>query len=110
MMEIGRICGKVGKNLVRELVKSFTNFLRGEVCRFFIEKERVGFFTKEAMKKMMKERTKCMELIEMMVVMGKNRMIQLPEEEVNVMGLKEGDELCLSLHWSTKIGHLNCIF
>ena len=26
MMEIGRICGKVGKNLVRELVKSFTNF------------------------------------------------------------------------------------
>ncbi len=37
-----------------------------------------------------------MELIEMMVVMGKNRMIQLPEEEVNVMGLKEGDELCLS--------------
>ena len=48
------------------------------------------------MKKMMKERTKCMELIEMMVVMGKNRMIQLPEEEVKVMGLKEGDELCLS--------------
>ena len=48
------------------------------------------------MKKMMKERTKCMELIEMMVVMGKNRMIQLPEKEVNVMGLKEGDELCLS--------------
>ena len=45
------------------------------------------------MKKMMKERTKCMELIEMMVVMGKNRMIQLPEEEVKVMGLKEGDEL-----------------
>lgn len=40
------------------------------------------FFTEEAMKKMMKERTKCMELIEMMVVMGKNRMIQLPEEEV----------------------------
>ena len=37
-----------------------------------------------------------MELIEMMVVMGKNRMIQLPEEEVKVMGLKEGDELCLS--------------
>ena len=32
----------------------------------------------------------------MMVVMGKNRMIQLPEEEVKVMGLKEGDELCLS--------------
>ena len=56
----------------------------------------MGFFTKEAMKKMMKERTKCMELIEMMVVMGKNRMIQLPEEEVKVMGLKEGDELCLS--------------
>ena len=45
---------------------------------------------------MMKERTKCMELIEMMVVMGKNRMIQLPEEEVKVMGLKERDELCLS--------------
>ena len=56
----------------------------------------MGFFTKEAMKKMMKERTKCMELIEMMVVMGKNRIIQLPEEEVKVMGLKEGDELCLS--------------
>lgn len=37
-----------------------------------------------------------MELIEMMVVMGKDRMIQLPEEEVRVMGLKEGDELCLS--------------
>ena len=37
-----------------------------------------------------------MELIEMMVVMGKNRIIQLPEEEVNVMGLMEGDELCLS--------------
>ncbi len=37
-----------------------------------------------------------MELIEMSVVMGKNRMIQLPEEEVRVMGLKEGDELCLS--------------
>ncbi len=55
----------------------------------------MGFFTKEAMKKMMKERTKCMELIEMMVVMGKNRMIQLPEEEVKVMGLKEGDELFL---------------
>ena len=41
----------------------------------------MGFFTKEAMKKMMKERTKCMELIEMMVVMGKDRMIQLPEIE-----------------------------
>ena len=37
-----------------------------------------------------------MELIEMMVVMGKNRIIQLPEEKVKVMGLKEGDELCLS--------------
>lgn len=37
-----------------------------------------------------------MELIEMMIVMGKDRMIQLPEEEVRVMGLKEGDELCLS--------------
>ena len=37
-----------------------------------------------------------MELVEMMVVMGKDRMIQLPEEEVRVMGLKEGDELCLS--------------
>ena len=37
-----------------------------------------------------------MELIEMMVVMGKNRIIQLPEEEVNVMGLMERDELCLS--------------
>ena len=56
----------------------------------------MGFFTKEAMKNMMKERKKCMELIEMMVVMGKNRIIQLPEEEVNVMGLMEGDELCLS--------------
>lgn len=37
-----------------------------------------------------------MELVEMMVVLGKDRMIQLPEEEVRVMGLKEGDELCLS--------------
>ena len=37
-----------------------------------------------------------MQLVEMMVVMGKDRMIQLPEEEVKVMGLKEGDELCLS--------------
>lgn len=37
-----------------------------------------------------------MELIEMNVVMGKNRMIQLPTEEVKAMGLKEGDELCLS--------------
>ena len=26
MMEIEGICGKVGKKLVRELVKSFTNF------------------------------------------------------------------------------------
>ena len=55
-----------------------------------------GIFYEGSNEKMMKERTKCMELIEMMVVMGKNRMIQLPEEEVNVMGLKEGDELCLS--------------
>ena len=31
MMEIGRICGKVGKNLVRELVKSFTNFYGAKV-------------------------------------------------------------------------------
>lgn len=38
----------------------------------------------------------CMELVEMMVVMGKDRMIKLPEEEVKVMGLKERDELCLS--------------
>ena len=68
----------------------------GRSLQVFYREERVGFFTKEAMKKMMKERTKCMELIEMMVVMGKNRMIQLPEEEVKVMGLKEGDELCLS--------------
>ena len=37
-----------------------------------------------------------MELVEMMVVMGKDRMIKLPEEEVKVMGLKERDELCLS--------------
>ena len=37
-----------------------------------------------------------MELIEISIVMGKNRMIQLPKEEVRVMGLKEGDELCLS--------------
>lgn len=37
-----------------------------------------------------------MQLVEMMVVMGKDRMIQLPEEEVKVMGLREGDELCLS--------------
>lgn len=37
-----------------------------------------------------------MQLVEMMVVMGKDRMIQLPEEEVKVMGMKEGDELCLS--------------
>lgn len=37
-----------------------------------------------------------MQLVEMMIVMGKDRMIQLPEEEVKVMGLKEGDELCLS--------------
>ena len=37
-----------------------------------------------------------MQLVEMIVVMGKDRMIQLPEEEVNVMGLKEGDDLCLS--------------
>ncbi|MCI8313330.1 MAG: hypothetical protein HFI12_14155 [Lachnospiraceae bacterium] len=37
-----------------------------------------------------------MELVEMMVVMEKDRMIKLPEEEVKVMGLKEGDELCLS--------------
>lgn len=37
-----------------------------------------------------------MELVEMMVVMGKARMIQLPKEEVTIMGLKEGDELCLS--------------
>ena len=37
-----------------------------------------------------------MELIEMNVVMGKNRMIKLPAEEVKAMGLKEGDELCLS--------------
>ena len=76
--------------------KILYQLLRGEVCRSFIGSEQVGFFTKEAMKKMMKERTKCMELIEMMVVMGKNRIIQLPEEEVNVMGLMEGDELCLS--------------
>ena len=31
MMEIGRICGKIGKNLVRELVKSFTNFYGAKV-------------------------------------------------------------------------------
>lgn len=37
-----------------------------------------------------------MELVEMIVVMGKDRMIQLPEKEVAIMGLKEGDELCLS--------------
>ena len=37
-----------------------------------------------------------MQLVEMIVVMGKEQMIQLPEEEVKVMGLKEGDELCLS--------------
>lgn len=37
-----------------------------------------------------------MQLVEMMIVMGKDRMIQLSEEEVKVMGLKEGDELCLS--------------
>ena len=37
-----------------------------------------------------------MQLVETMVVMGKDRMIQLPEEEVKVMGLKEGDELCLA--------------
>ena len=37
-----------------------------------------------------------MELVEMMVVMGKDRMIQLPEEEMKMMGLKERDELCLS--------------
>ena len=43
-----------------------------------------------------KIRRMCMQLVEMMVVMGKDRMIQLPEEEVKVMGLKEGDELCLS--------------
>ena len=36
-----------------------------------------------------------MKLVEMMVVMGKNRMIQLLEGEVRIMGLKEGDELCL---------------
>ena len=37
-----------------------------------------------------------MQLVEMMVVMGKDRIIQLPEEEVKMMGLREGDELCLS--------------
>ena len=37
-----------------------------------------------------------MQLVEMIVVMGKEQMIQLPEEEVKVMGLKEGDELCLT--------------
>ena len=31
MEEIRRICGKVGKNLVRELVKSFTNFYGAKV-------------------------------------------------------------------------------
>ena len=34
MMEIGRICGKVGKNLVRELVKSFTNFYGAKFTGF----------------------------------------------------------------------------
>ena len=35
-----------------------------------------------------------MELVEIMGVMGKDWMIQLPKE--NVIKLKEGDELCLS--------------
>ena len=35
-----------------------------------------------------------MQLVEMMVVMGKDRMIQLPEEEVKVMGLS-----CVCLIW-----------
>lgn len=37
-----------------------------------------------------------MELIEMIVIMGENGVLQLPREEVDVMGLKPGDEICLS--------------
>ncbi|WP_286153977.1 hypothetical protein [Sporofaciens musculi] len=37
-----------------------------------------------------------MELIEMIVIMGKDGVLQLPKEEVEVMGLKPGDEICLS--------------
>jgi hypothetical protein len=34
MEEIRRICGKVGKNLVWELVKSFTNFYGAKLAGF----------------------------------------------------------------------------
>lgn len=34
MEEIRRICGKVGKDLVRELVKSFTNFYGAKFAGF----------------------------------------------------------------------------
>ncbi len=37
-----------------------------------------------------------MELVEMLVVMGDNGVLQLPKEELDVMGLKPGDEICLS--------------
>lgn len=37
-----------------------------------------------------------MELIEMIVIMGKDGVLQLPKEEVEVMGVKPGDEICLS--------------
>ena len=40
-----------------------------------------GFFYQEAMRKDEKIRRMCMRLVEMMVVMGKDRMIQLPEDE-----------------------------
>ncbi len=37
-----------------------------------------------------------MKLIEMIVTMGEDGVLQLPKAEVDVMGLKPGDEICLS--------------
>lgn len=106
--EIEDFYGKIGKKLVRKLVKTvyqlsgakFAGFLYRDLYRGGIPslllmkakwKSRFRVYSKPN-----KEKENSMELIEMSVVMGKNRMIQLPEEEVRVMGLKEGDELCLS--------------
>lgn len=54
------------------------------------------------------EKGVAMNLIEVEVKMGKDGIIQIPEAELKVMGLNEGDDICLLYIGQSDDSKVNC--